>query len=266
MRRPLLAGGGVALVLGLLVTIAPAGASASGLVRVGLFGDSLAVQSEPYFNYLLQAGGKATVDDFTYGGTAACDWLPKMRTYARTEHPQAVVIEFVGNAFTSCMRGCPSGSNAAITRYCSDITAAINVFLGVGTHVFLVGTPIDRAQWIAHDRDWDALNLAFAALAAKHTGHVTYVNAGKAVEGAHQSFVRTLPCLFFEPCTGPTVDGVRSDVVRSPDGVHFCPDQSGSAAGHVGLCDVYSSGAYRFALAMAGPVIREFDLGRTQRT
>jgi hypothetical protein len=249
----------------LLVPMSPSAASSRGLVRVGLFGDSLAVQSEPYFNLLVQAGGKATVSDFAYGGTAACDWLPKMRAYARTEHPRAVVFEFVGNTFTSCMRGCPVGSSAAVSRYCSAVTTAIQAFLGVRTHVFLVGTPISRTQWTTHDSDWDALNLAFATLAAKHPDHVTYVNAGRAVEGPHQSFVRTLPCLFFEPCIGPTIAGVRSNVVRSPDGVHFCPDQSGSAVGQVTRCDVYSSGAFRFAAAMAGPVIREFGLAKNQR-
>jgi hypothetical protein len=231
---------------------------------VGLFGDSLAVQSEPYFNFLLQAGGKATVSDFAYGGTAACDWLPEMREYARTAHPRAVVLEFEGNTFTPCMHGCPAGSSAAVSRYCSAVTTAIHVFLGVGTHVFLVGTPISRTQWIAHDSDWDALNLALAALAEKYPGHVTYVDAGRAVEGPHQSFVWTLPCLFFEPCTGPTIGGVRTNVVRSPDGVHFCPDQSGNAVGQVTRCDVYSSGAFRFAAAMAGPVIRDFGLARTR--
>ena len=140
-----------------LVPTAPSAATGRGPVRVGLFGDSLAVQSEPYFNVLLQAGGKAKVSDFAYGGTAACDWLAKMRKYARTEHPRAVVFEFVGNTFTSCMTGCPLGSSTAVSRYCSAVSTAIQAFLWVGTHVFLVGTPISRTQWIAHDSSWDAL-------------------------------------------------------------------------------------------------------------
>ena len=64
------------------------------------------MQSEPYFNFLVQAGGKAKVTDFSYGGTAACDWISKMERYARTQHPQAVVFEFIGNTFTACMKGC----------------------------------------------------------------------------------------------------------------------------------------------------------------
>jgi hypothetical protein len=49
-----------------------------GRDRVVIFGDSLTYQAEPYFNLLVQADGKAAVSDFAFGGTAACDWLPKM--------------------------------------------------------------------------------------------------------------------------------------------------------------------------------------------
>ncbi|HVA06721.1 MAG TPA: hypothetical protein VNG12_08285 [Acidimicrobiales bacterium] len=262
-QKALLACSGVALILVVLVPVSPPAASGRNPVRIGLFGDSLSVQAAPYFNLLLQAGGKATVNDFVYGGTAACDWLPQMRRYARTEHPRAVIFEFVGNTFSSCMKGCQSGSPAAVDLYCSAISSAIQVFLGLGTHVFLIGAPIMRSQWIAHDADWNALNKAFAALAAKHPDRVTYMDAGRAVEGPHQAFVSTLPCLFFEPCLGPTVAGVRTNVVRSPDGVHFCPGRNGNARGQVSRCDEYSSGAFRFAAAMAGPVIRKFGLART---
>lgn len=255
--------GGIAL---LVVALAPATATtASGARRmhVGLFGDSLAVQAEPYFNFLVQAGDKAAVTDFAYGGTAACDWESKMRRYARTQHPRAVVFEFVGNTFTSCMKGCVFGSPAAVNLYCSAVSSAINVFLGLGAHVFLIGTPITRSEWTAHDSKWNALNLAFAGLAAKHAGQVTYVDAGAAVEGPHHSFVSTLPCLSFEACSGPTIAGIRTNVVRSPDGVHFCPNQIGNAVGVVSGCNTYSSGAFRFAAAMAAPVIRKFGLGET---
>jgi hypothetical protein len=250
----------------LLIVVSPVSQPASGAhpVRVGLFGDSLAVQAEPYFNLLIQAGGKATVSDFTYGGTATCDWLPAMRRFARTDHPQAVVLEFIGNTFSPCMLGCAAGSRTAVHLYCSAMTQAIQSFLAAGTHVYLAGTPITRTQWTTHDRSWDALNKAFAGFAAQHPGRVTYVAAGSAVEGRHHSFVSTLPCLSFEACTGPTIAGVRTDVVRSPDGIHFCPFQNANARGQVGRCSGYSSGAFRFATAMAGPVIRDLHLSTTK--
>ena len=248
----------------MLVQVYPSAASDKGPVRVGLFGDSLAAESEPYFNFLLQAGGKATVSDFAYGGTAACDWLHKMRDYARAEHPQAVVFE-IRRQHIHLVHGRLSirlggrGTSVLLGRIDGDSRLS-----RAGTRVFLVGTPINLTQWTTHDSGWDALNLAFAALAAKHPRRVTYVDAGKSVEGPHQSFVWTLPCLVFEPCTGPTIAGVRTDVVRSPDGVHFCPDQEGNTVGQVTRCNMYSSGAFRFAAAMARPVIRELGLAGTQ--
>jgi len=230
--------------------------------RVDLFGDSLAYQAEPYFNTLMQAGGKATVTDFVFGGTATCDWLSAIRRAAgATKPPDVAVMEFSGNTFTECMRSCPPESSSAITRYCADMTTAIRLFLAVGTHVYLEGTPINSTSWVQHDPHWADLNRAFAGLAGQYPGRVTYVDAGSAVEGKGHAFVRTLPCLRSEPCTGPSVNGVRSNVVRSPDGVHFCPVGSGNAVGQVGTCPVYSSGAYRFAAAMAGPVIRAWHLG-----
>jgi hypothetical protein len=250
----------------LALYLIPQSASAARPVNVGLFGDSLSVQAAPYFNLLVQAGSRATVTDFTYGGTAACDWLPAMRRFARTDRPQAVVLEFLGNTFTPCMLGCTAGSRTSVHLYCSAIAQAIQSFLAVGAHVFLAGTPITRSQWKAHSRSWDDLNSAFAALAAQHPKRVTYVDAGKSVEGPHHSFVSTLRCMSFEPCTGPTVGGVRSDVVRSPDGVHLCPNSGGNEKGGVSRCAVYSSGAFRFAAAMAGPVIRQLRLSGARST
>ncbi len=236
-------------------------ASGRGPVQVVLVGDSLAYQAEPYFDQLVQAYGTARVTNFVFGGTAACDWLPDMRRVAPTR-PQAVVMEFSGNTFTSCMGGCPPESSSAVSKYCVDVSAAIHLFLTVGTHVFLDGTPISHAQSISHDRHWNDLNRAFAVLAAKYPRGVTYVEAGRAVEGPGGAFTWTLPCLPTEPCTGPMVAGVRTNVVRSPDGGHLCLVDNGNAPG----CGSYSSGAFRFASAMATPVIKAFHLSRADRT
>ena len=88
------------------------------------------------------------------------------------------------------------------------------------------------------------MNEIYWALASTNVG-VSYVDAGQAVL-THGAFTWTLPCLYFESCTGPS----GSNVVRSPDGVHFCPDGNTTIEGNFAVCDVYSSGALRFALAM----------------
>jgi hypothetical protein len=228
--------------------------SQGGRAKVVLFGDSLAYQAAPYFAWLVEAGGRATVEEHTFGGTNVCDWLVTMRRVA-AEHPQAVVLEFVGNTFTRCMAGCTPGSATARGRTCADLALAVRIFRSAGARVYLVGTPVTRAEWTQRDPRRKELNRRIAALAARAGKDVTYVDAGRAVEGPGGSYVAVLPCLFFEPCTGPVVEGVRNDVVRSPDGVHLCPKQSGNVTGVVGGCTRYSSGAFRFAAAMAGPVI-----------
>jgi hypothetical protein len=96
--------------------------------------------------------------------------------------------------------------------------------------------------------NWDGLDKAYAQVAASYPVYVSYVDAGAAVEGPGHTYTRTLPCSKGQPCTGPIVDHVRTNIVRAPDGVHFCPVSTGSPL--PGGCPVYSSGAYRFARAM----------------
>ncbi|HEY6473188.1 MAG TPA: hypothetical protein VIY26_09875 [Acidimicrobiales bacterium] len=133
-----------------------------------------------------------------------------------------------------------------------DTLSTIKIFAPGGAHVYLVGAPITKKQLSVPN--WKTLNLQYAAIAAADPKHVTYVNAGSAVEGPGGTFTATLPCLAGQPCTGPTVNGVPSNVVRSTDGTHFCPAKEGDVHGVVERCIVYSSGAYRFAAAMVNAV------------
>jgi hypothetical protein len=213
--------------------------------RVAVYGDSLSTQAEPYFK-LLMASEDASNTTFysSLGGTAVCDWLPRMRTMARTARLEAVLLEFSGNATTPCMSGVGSYTPAYYAKYKADTMAAIALWVPTGAHVFLIGAPVTREQQDAVPH-WDALNLQYAQIAAADPQHVTYVAAGAAVEGPGGTYAQTLPCFIGEPCTGPVVHGVPSNVIRSPDGVHFCPLERLSTP-----CPVYSSGAFRFADAM----------------
>ena len=212
---------------------------------VAVYGDSLAMQARPYFKLLMAAADQSSTTYYSsFVGTAICDWLPRMRQLAATTHFEAVVLEFSGNALTPCMAGIADYTPAYYAKYRADTMTAISIWVPTGAHVFLVGSPLTRAQQ-ASVRNWDALDRQYAQIAAADPEHVTYVDAGAAVEGPGGTYTRTLPCFIGEPCTGPVVKGVPSNVVRSADGVHFCPvaevDES---------CRVYSSGAFRFADAM----------------
>jgi hypothetical protein len=53
-----------------------------------------------------------------------------------------------------------------------------------------------------------------------------------------------------EPSCGPN----GTNIVRSPDGIHFCPDGTPAKVGVTGPCDEYSPGAFRFSLTIAEAV------------
>jgi hypothetical protein len=220
--------------------------------RLVVYGDSLSAQAEPYFTRLLAAEDTSNTTFYSsQGGTAICDWLPNMRRMARTLRVEAVLLEFSGNALTPCMAKVGYYTPAYYAKYRADTMAALAIWLPTGAHVFLIGAPVTRAQQEAVPH-WDDLDLQYAQIAAADPGHVTYVDAGAAVEGPGGVYVQTLPCLIGEPCTGPVVDGEPSNLVRSPDGVHFCPVAESRLS-----CPVYASGAFRFADAMVHGLVAE---------
>ncbi len=181
------------------------------------------------------------------GGLAVCDFLASMTSDATSWQPTAVVLEFSGDNFTPCMAGDPLGSPQYYAKYQTDMQTAIDIFRPYGTEVFLSGTPYD-ASTNANEIVGN-LNQLYASVAAVEPG-VTYVDAGQSVM-ANGAFTWTLPCLPAEPCTGPS----DTNVVRAPDGVHFCPTGDTTIEGYFAVCNVYSSGAFRFAEAMLAPAL-----------
>ena len=224
----------------------PVGAPPSVPPRVALYADSLGMEAGQDFSSLAQAaGGSAFVRAFP--GTALCDWLPNMPQDDAAFHPTAVVIEFSGDDYTPCMAGDPIGSPQYYAKYRSDLQAAIDLLRADGAEVFLVGLPYDESASL--NVNLASLNQLYASVAAANTG-VDYVDAGQAVM-AYGAFAWTLPCLSGEPCTGPS----GTNVVRAPDGVHFCPSANVTVVNYFAECSVYSSGAFRFAAAMLSPVL-----------
>jgi hypothetical protein len=214
--------------------------------RIALYGDSLGMEAAPDFSFLATRSG-ASVLVRTYGGTAVCDWLPTMASDAMVWHPSVAVMEFAGLNLTPCIAGYTVGTAAYYTKYRQDTQTAINEFRSHGIRVVLVGVPLVAAA--ASNPNILELNQIYSTLASTNPG-VSYVDAGQAVL-AGGAFTWTLPCLSFEPCTGPS----GTNIVRSPDGVHFCPDGNTKIQGYYAICNIYSSGALRFAMAMLQPAL-----------
>jgi hypothetical protein len=219
--------------------------STSELEQVDLFGDSLGYQAEPYLEMFFAQSHDYTVSNHTYGGTATCDWLSRM-VAAADERPQAALLVFSGNALTPCMEAVTPRSPQYYDLYTTYTKQAIGIFRAAGVHVFLVGTPVDESSIAG----WDRLNDMYRQLARANPLTVTYVDAGASVETPTGGFTWGLPCISIEPSCGH--DG--TNVVRSPDGNHFCPDGTPATLGVTGPCEEYSSGAFRFALAMMNAV------------
>jgi hypothetical protein len=209
----------------------------------------------------LTATGRVDVRTHTFGGTAICDFFDAMQADLVDFQPNVVVMVYSGNAMTPCMDEAPGGSDDYYERYHADADAVMAMYEPLGVRVYWVGTPVTRAESEAHDSSWSVLNLMYSELADHHTG-AFYVDAGQAVMrgGEYTDF---LPCLPTEPCVGmpDPVTGEPSNRVRGPDGTHFCPVQveRGSTTG----CPVWSSGAWRFGITMADPIVRDFGLRPT---
>jgi hypothetical protein len=254
--RPAVAVVAITLVLATSALVAVAGGTNR---RVILYGDSLAFEARNVFALSLQRGNDVEVVDRTFGGTAICDRLERMRQDLHDLQPVAVVLEFVGNNVTPCMRG-PNGpltGDALVQRYGDDARSATELFAGAGVRVFWMGAPPVATSQAA---DFTRIRRGYEAEATRLTfatpplPRVRYVDAGRAV-AEDGRFTATLPCLPSEGAGEGCVDGhIR---MRALDGVHFCPVRT--AQGDDG-CPGYSSGAVRFGLAMAVPVRRELGL------
>jgi hypothetical protein len=217
-----------------------------GPPRIALYGDSLASEVGEDFAFLASSSG-ASAQVRTFPGTATCDFFATMAADAQDFQPTAAVLAFSGNAFTPCMAGYQPGTPQFFAKYQNDTQTAISIFRSVGAKVLLVGLPLDASA--SQSQDIPPINQIDQLLASGNAG-VTYDDAGQAVMAGGQ-FTWTLPCLSFEPCTGPN----GTNVVRAPDGVHFCPDGMSIRVGYFEECDVYSSGAFRFAAAMLAPAL-----------
>ncbi len=247
--------------------------------KVVVYGDSLATQAESYINFFL-GQGNAQVFDNIYPGTAPCSWMNQMLSDATSSvQASAAILSFSGYSGSGCMTGYQYGTEPYYIKYESDTQEAVNAFVANGTHVFLVGYPIDYSDvtqdglaMLIANPEWDILNQIYQQIAAQDPSQVTFIDAGGAVMteptndasttvgSANTGYAWYLPCLSFEPqCNvggplGPAPPG--ENAVRQSDGVHFCP---GTPIGLGNTCSVYASGAFRYGLAIAGPVDKFLD-------
>jgi hypothetical protein len=227
-------------------------------LRILFMGDSLAFEARDYFDFVVAYSGRANVEDsLVFGGTALCDWLPVLNQKLKRFKPDIAVVEFAGNAFTDCMQdpatGQPYEGFSLANKYFQDANAAMKVFSRHDVSVYWVNPPASCAFPV---RPLTSVFIRTASI----WDNADYIDTNGAVN-ADGGCTKFLPCLEGEPCTATDPStGQRAAVVRAPDGLHFCPDGTDAVKGVTGPCDTWSSGAYRYATAVAVPIIQQYEL------
>jgi|SRR5579884_377284 len=236
-----------------------AGAPAERPVHILLMGDSLAWEAEQDFSLDATGSGRAAVDTMAFGGTALCDWLPRLDAELSSFHPQAAVVEFAGNAFTRCMHdpvtGQPYSGAALVAKYTADAEQAMRIFSAHGVTVYWSSAPAFRDGSPTPGE----LSDVWRVIAGTWTD-ARFEDAGQAVLD-HGRYTDYLPCLPHEPCTYTNpATGQPAARVRAPDGIHFCPTGAGAVRGLTAYCRVWSSGAWRYGAALLAPVARDYHV------
>jgi hypothetical protein len=222
-------------------------------VRLMFMGDSLADESRLYFHALVTDSGEITVNDrLIFGGTAICDWLPQLKSAVKLFRPDVAVAEFTGNYNSDCMRnprtGLPFEGKGLRDKYFRDANKAMRIFDRYDVTVYWVSTPPScpgqvmsmDIVWRRVVRKWESAKLIDASQVVTKKGQCT----------------EFLPCLKGEPCTATDPStGEPAAIVRAPDGTHFCPGGPAAVQGVTGACSVWASGAWRFARAIAAPIV-----------
>lgn len=213
---------GLAVVAVMAVACVNGGGGAPAHVHWLLYGDSLSEGAGPYL------ASYGSVGNRYLRSTAPCNWVGGLDGDAGAYAPDIVLMQFLGNP-PPCL-----GGRDPATAYREDLTTIARFWLTRQVPVVIVlspKTPTDQYAWARLAEEQVATDLG-----------LTVNNAGASVELPGEVFTYFLPCLSEEDapkgCGAEVAGQIR---VRASDGVHFGNSGSG-----------YSSGAFRFAHAMAG--------------
>jgi len=258
--------------------------------KVLMFGDSILFESKHYARWALELGGKAEVRAFATSGSALCAWFPgsgssefwiptDIATQVREWKPDAVVFQFWGNAnfldISPCMGDLQRGDPDHYRRYREDAVAAMWHVLR-GALDAEIATP--KVYWVLQPPDPyrpeipRLIDEGYRQLATDDTwSTVRFADAGDSVSlsqrgGGRYDYTRWLPCL-------PGWESVENNTCRATgygglnivrdgsdanQGIHFCPEDG--RIDDDGACSVYSSGALRYGLGIANPILDELGL------
>jgi hypothetical protein len=231
-----------------------------------LYGDSLTWESQRYVSWLAAVNGVEGTEH-SWPGTAICDYTSDMWARLPHERPTVVVLAFYGNSWTPCMRDGHGGwyqGAAKARKYEHDANAAVAIAIASGTKVVFVGAPRSREQM--NDPGWERVRDVYRRLAARYPSQVFFRDSGPRI-APREAFREKQPCSprertliehdGYHPCVNGRI------IVRSPDGLHFCPRGLANAAGQLGECPRYSSGEWRYMSTLIEAASQVARAGRT---
>ncbi len=252
---------GVTLLVAVLASMSspPAPAAAAKPVVV-VYGDSLSVEAREYLGWYL--GDRFTPVIVAVSGTSPCDHIDNMgERVRRGERPAMVVLAFVGNGNTAspCIKEEPRFSLPIAEVYTVDLATAAGLWGRAGVPVALVaGPPVVPLAW---NDEWveraEAVRAAVGAT-ARSTG-ARLIDVAPVFTEMGRPVMRAT-CRAWDLCSGTVV-------IRSADGLHFCPTGSSADPRYAGdvlkllsssLClsaakdrPIYSAGAHRYGREIA---------------
>jgi len=238
------------------------GSSHSGKWRVVMYGDSLSVESGPHVARALRSSQQAIFINRSVSGTAPCDWRDSISHDLTAKNVQFAIIEIYGNNASRCQLKIAGGyrprtdSSDYWRMYRNDIKDTLALF-PASVKVMLVAAPaasVDRITGHSHK----ARMLAMMKTFADHRDNTFVVDAGLRVEEPAGHFARITPCAHPGPCPNHPSRGLA--VVRSHDGLHFCPQIVFAKTELLKHCPVISYGAWRFGLYQAVKAARAMGI------
>jgi hypothetical protein len=225
-------------------TVAPPTTAVGHTSYVVVWGDSLTSQSEEALRVEGRAHGM-TVAPTAWVGLAPCDVAPQILTsLGELPRPDAIVLAFTGNNFSSCMQQDlrPLSDAVYYARYRRDVRSLVAAATSLGIPVVIAGAPAFPPSLNRPDRV--ELNSIYMQIASEYPG------ARYAATTTHVSpngFSYYVPCVVGETAALGCQNGMILDRVES--GVHLDPPHNVPCPSGHGLCH-YTAGGHRFADAI----------------
>jgi hypothetical protein len=218
----------LAVVAGLGVPLVRAGATPAvappGNRTVVVYGDSIVHAATPFVRLALARYGVNLIDA-SVGGTAPCDALQFVGSDMARYDPAAVVIAYVGNAYSPCING--TTGEEIYARHYLDTQRLIHA---VGHRSVILDTPpgdIGQGHYTAYD--------VLVHTEASTFGAHLVDTAAALIDPATERFEKSMPCTIMTIC--------RRIDVRGADGYHLTV-----------------AGAYLYAQVLSRALVRRLHL------